>query len=264
MNRTQRILSKTKTRSPASFARTMIGMGEVPDRATLREYLKNGGQNLDPLATAWCAAFVNASLQQAGIKGTGKLNARSFLDWGQRVDTPREGDIAVFSRGNPSGWKGHVGFFQGYNPDGTLRILGGNQSGAVSVKSFAPDRLLGFRRAPDHSSVPGPHSDTHPMAQEPSPPDLQFADPHRFANGQGTDQSDLWKGLGAAMGARSSGRADSFSPSAPIPTPGIPPIKDAVNREAPRTNLAALLAALTEPLEETKQGAQPSRSPVFG
>ena len=35
--------------------------------------------------TAWCAAFVGAMLKRAGIKGTGKLNARSYLDWGTPV-----------------------------------------------------------------------------------------------------------------------------------------------------------------------------------
>lgn len=140
-------------RSPYEIAQTLIGMGEVPDQATLSEFLANGGQNLDPTTTAWCAAFVNASLGQAGIEGTGQLNARSFMDWGQPVDTPQQGDIAVFSRGDPNGWQGHVGFFQGYNPDGTINVLGGNQGNAVSIAAYDPDRLLGFRRAPEEQNA---------------------------------------------------------------------------------------------------------------
>lgn len=124
-----------------------IGLNEGEQKAALQDYLTTGGQNLDPATTAWCAAFVNSTLQQAGMQGTGKLNARSYLDWGQAVDAPERGDIAVFSRGDPNGWQGHVGFFDGYNEDGTIRVLGGNQGNAVSVASYSPNALLGFRRA---------------------------------------------------------------------------------------------------------------------
>lgn len=133
--------------SPTELASTLIGKGEVPDRDTIKEYLANGGVNLDPATTAWCAAFVNATLGQTGGKGTGSNLARSFLNWGEAVDKPQKGDVAVFSRGNPNGPYGHVGFFEGYNPDGSIKVLGGNQGNAVSIASYAPNRLLGFRRA---------------------------------------------------------------------------------------------------------------------
>lgn len=130
--------------------------------AALTEYLQNGGQNLDPATTAWCAAFVNSALEQSGVQGTGKLNARSYLDWGQPVDQPMPGDVAVFSRGDPNGWQGHVGFFQGIDPaTGKINVLGGNQSNMVSVAGYDPSTLLGYRRAPGAS---GP--------QTPAPPGL--------------------------------------------------------------------------------------------
>lgn len=132
-----------------SLAGKQIGLNEREQAAALTDYLKNGGQNLNPQELAWCAAFVNASLEQSGIKGTGSNMARSFLDWGQEVDTPQRGDLAVFSRGDPNGPYGHVGFFDGYNPDGTIRVLGGNQQDAVNVLSYSADNLLGFRRAGD-------------------------------------------------------------------------------------------------------------------
>jgi uncharacterized protein (TIGR02594 family) len=124
----------------------MNGYDENKQRSAIQEYMKNGGVNLDPAVTAWCAGIVNAALAQQGIKGTGKLNARSFMEWGQGVDQPTKGDIAVFSRGDPNGWQGHVGFFDGYGDDGSIRVLGGNQSDAVNVSSYPADRLLGFRR----------------------------------------------------------------------------------------------------------------------
>lgn len=97
--------------------------------------------------TAWCAAFVGAMLKKAGVEHTGKLNARSYLDWGEPValDEARLGDIVVFSRGNPSGWQGHVGFYAGESGN-SIHVLGGNQSNQVNVSKYSKSRLLGIRR----------------------------------------------------------------------------------------------------------------------
>lgn len=126
-----------------------IGLNEGEKKAALQDYLSTGGVNLDPATTAWCAAVVNATLAQTGQEGTGSNMARSFLNWGQKVDTPQKGDLAIFSRGDPNGPYGHVGFFDGYNPDGTIRVLGGNQGDAVNISSYGADTLLGFRRGGD-------------------------------------------------------------------------------------------------------------------
>ena len=141
---------------PLDIAAAQIGLNETTKAAALTDYLHNGGVNLDPATTAWCAAFVNATLAQSGQKGTGSNMARSFLDWGQAVDQPQPGDIAVFSRGDPNGPYGHVGFFQGYNPDGTIRVLGGNQGDAVGVSSYSPNALLGFRRGETTNQLAAP------------------------------------------------------------------------------------------------------------
>jgi uncharacterized protein (TIGR02594 family) len=129
------------------IAGQQIGLNENDRAAAISDFISTGGANLDPVTRAWCADFVNASLSKAGIQGTGSGMARSFLDWGQPVDQPQQGDIAVFRRGDPSGPYGHVGFFDGYNEDGSIRILGGNQGDAVSIANYSADDLLGFRRA---------------------------------------------------------------------------------------------------------------------
>ena len=122
-----------------------VGMNEGEQAAALEQYLKDGGAGLDPRQTAWCAAFVNATLAKAGLPGTGSNLARSFLNWGTEVSQPQRGDLVVLSRGEAP--FGHVGFFDGVNEDGSIRILGGNQGDSVSVASYRPDRVLGFRRA---------------------------------------------------------------------------------------------------------------------
>jgi uncharacterized protein (TIGR02594 family) len=133
-----------------------IGLNENDQNTVLREFMANGGVNLDPAVTAWCAGFVNAALNQTGGQGTGSLAARSFMDWGNPTDSPNPGDIAVFSRGNPSGPYGHVGFFQGYDDAGNVLVLGGNQSDSVSVAPYSADRLLGFRTAGTGTAAQAP------------------------------------------------------------------------------------------------------------
>lgn len=156
--------------NPLDIAASALGLDERGKRAALSDYLSTGGANLDPATTAWCAAFVNATLQKAGQKGTGSNMARSFMDWGQAVDKPQRGDIAVFSRGDANGPYGHVGFFEGYNPDGTIRVLGGNQGDAVSVASYSPDRLLGFRRAGDGANAMAGGMQGNVLGQPEQPP----------------------------------------------------------------------------------------------
>lgn len=132
-----------------------LGLNETQQNAALKDYLATGGQNIDPATRAWCADFVNATLAKTGMKGTGSGMARSFLEWGQAVDQPQRGDVAVFTRGDPNGPFGHVGFFDGYNEDGTIRVLGGNQGDSVSIASYSPDSLLGFRRGNPMASYAG-------------------------------------------------------------------------------------------------------------
>ncbi|RXF75063.1 TIGR02594 family protein [Hansschlegelia zhihuaiae] len=93
--------------------------------------------------TAWCAAFVGAKLAEIGISGTGKLNARSYLDWGAALTKPAPGAIVVFKRGSSS-WEGHVAFYLGETAT-TIRVLGGNQANAVTEAAYAKSSLLGYR-----------------------------------------------------------------------------------------------------------------------
>lgn len=137
--------------SPIEVAAGYLGLSESRDQdnITLSRFISQAaGIEINPAKTAWCAAFVDAVLHKSNLGGgTGKLNARSYLNWGVPVDTPRRGDVVVFSRGDPNGWQGHVGFFEGYDSNGNIRVLGGNQGNQVSVTSYNPNRLLGFRRA---------------------------------------------------------------------------------------------------------------------
>lgn len=127
-------------------ANRILGADENAQNGLITQFLADGGVNLDPAETAWCAGFINAVLAQNGIDGTKSLAARSFLDWGEEVTDPTEGDIVVVSRGLRDGWQGHVGIFQGFDENGDILILGGNQSNGVNVTAYPVERLLGYRR----------------------------------------------------------------------------------------------------------------------
>jgi uncharacterized protein (TIGR02594 family) len=118
--------------------------GDQDNPAILGYYRDAGHPEIHHDEVAWCAAFVCAMLQRAGQASPRTLSARDFMRWGKPLDRPRPGCIAVFSRGNPRSYTGHVGFWLGED-SGAIKLLGGNQSNAVSIASVLKTRLLGYR-----------------------------------------------------------------------------------------------------------------------
>jgi uncharacterized protein (TIGR02594 family) len=138
--------------TPFEIAETYIGTIESPGTANnpviMEMFASVGHDWVEFDATAWCAAFIGHCIERAGLRSTRKLNARSYLDWGTPVDLAeaQEGDVVIFSRGDPNGWQGHVGFFV-RTVGASIEVLGGNQADAVNVKRYAKAKLLGVRRA---------------------------------------------------------------------------------------------------------------------
>jgi uncharacterized protein (TIGR02594 family) len=134
--------------------------GDERHNGRILQYHSSAGVSNVGDETPWCSSFANWCMTQAGVRGSGKPNARSWLRWGVHLSTttPVFGCIAVFNRGN-SGWQGHVGFLVGETAD-EIFLLGGNQSGALSkagevcVKTYPKSRLLGLRW-PLHRATPG-------------------------------------------------------------------------------------------------------------
>lgn len=106
-------------------------------------YKQVGYDEINADEVAWCAAFVGACLERAGITSTRLLLARSYLTFGEGINEGRLGAIAVLSRGSDPAL-GHVGFLIGETDDHVF-LLGGNQGDAVSVERFDKGRLLGLR-----------------------------------------------------------------------------------------------------------------------
>jgi uncharacterized protein (TIGR02594 family) len=139
-----------------ALAKQHLGDDEIRDNAKLSSFFGKQGIRIDPAQTAWCAAFVNAELGEAGVKGTGSLAAASFYKWGHAASGPvQPGDIGVMPH--------HVGFLTGRtqmrNGQEYVEMLGGNQGGTVSGKggvslSWRPRSSLSVRRG-EGSGDPG-------------------------------------------------------------------------------------------------------------
>lgn len=127
------------------IAQSLVGLTEVPgpnsnpEIVAMWKDIKRGGIKDD--ATPWCAAFVGACLERAGVKSSRFESAKSYLDWGDKLDAPVYGAVVVFSRTGG----GHVGFVVGLDERDNLLVLGGNQGDAVNVKAFPKSRVTGYR-----------------------------------------------------------------------------------------------------------------------
>lgn len=142
-------------------AKSLIGtkeiVGPTDNPEVVSFFAESGHAWVKDDETAWCAAFIGACLKRAGLHGTKKLNARSYLDWGMSVPSEKMavGDVVVFSRGDPNGWQGHVAFAVKWDKK-NIWVLGGNQSNSVSIAPYSRSRLLGVRRLMVADAAPEP------------------------------------------------------------------------------------------------------------
>ncbi len=128
-------------------ARAQIGLRELSgssDNAAILAFYRDAGHpGVTHDETPWCAAFVGAMLHRSGVNPSGSLMARSYLDWGEPLATPRQGCIVVLRRSDDP-TLGHVGFYVGRRGS-QISILGGNQRDAVNIADYAVSRVLGYR-----------------------------------------------------------------------------------------------------------------------
>ncbi|CAA2141471.1 hypothetical protein [Hyphomicrobium sp. ghe19] len=140
--------------SAVDLAKTHLGQFE--GTSNIDDFLKAGGVDIKSAQTAWCAGFVNSSLEQVGVKGNGQLTASSFLDFGQKIkpEDVQKGDIAVADVGKgflkPGTPGNHVGFAtgetrMGANGQQQFQMIAGNSKNAVNYEWRDADKLQ-FRR----------------------------------------------------------------------------------------------------------------------
>ena len=122
-----------------------VGLAEIkgsehnPEILQFWKDIKRGGIKTDEIP--WCAAFVGACLERAGIPSTRFEGALSYLEWGSNLTEPVYGCVVVFARMGG----GHVGFVVGKDENGRLMVLGGNQADAVNIAPFERFRVVAYR-----------------------------------------------------------------------------------------------------------------------
>jgi len=137
------------------IARSHLGVREVTGRQgnnpkILEFFRKAGHPEVEFDEVAWCSAFACACAVDAGLPTPPKsssLMARSWLSWGVSVprDAIRPGDVGVWPRGKAP--FGHVAIVSEVHANGTVTVIGGNQSNTVSYDEMNIKSALDFRRA---------------------------------------------------------------------------------------------------------------------
>lgn len=101
----------------------------------------------------WCAAAVCCWLEECSIDSTKSAAAKSFLDWGVKLDTPREGCVCVI-RQKQKGHDAATGSASGYHValwlaevNNYVYLWGGNQGDTVKKSGFnlASYEICGYR-----------------------------------------------------------------------------------------------------------------------
>lgn len=136
MDVAERLLGTREAPGAASSA-TVLGWAERLGGATEAAYTAD--------SIPWCGLFVAhcvaTALPDEPLPAT-PLRARAWARFGVPLARPAPGAICVFARDGG----GHVGFHAGSDPArGAIRVLGGNQSDAVTYATIAASRLVALR-----------------------------------------------------------------------------------------------------------------------
>src|SRR5471030_2219340 len=96
----------------------------------------------------WCADFMNFVLRRAGGNGTQSRAARSFLEYGKKLDGPRVGAIAIMFRKGPN--NGHVGVVRGTDGQGNPIVVSGNHGPTVKESIYPKAKVMAYVMPPTY------------------------------------------------------------------------------------------------------------------
>jgi len=96
----------------------------------------------------WCADFMNFVLRRAGGIGTQSRSARSFLQYGKKLDSPRVGAIAILFRKGMN--NGHVGVVRGTDGQGNPILVSGNHGSAVRESVYSKAKVMAYVMPPEY------------------------------------------------------------------------------------------------------------------
>lgn len=140
-----------------AIARNYLGLSEIGatnKHPTIDAWAKNlSGQWL--IGQPWCGTFVAQVFKEAGLSNKIPKDFFRAKEWekaGTKLDKPAYGCVVTFTRDGG----GHVGFVVGKTKSGLIKVLGGNQSNAVTIQDFDPKRVTSYRWV-SSGSVPNEH-----------------------------------------------------------------------------------------------------------
>ena len=148
-----------------AVARKLIGVKEIGSTnkgKELKEWLEQlTGTKIDEkkghwlYGQPWCGTFVAQVFKEAGLSHKIPKDFFRAKEWekaGTKLDKPAYGCVVTFTRDGG----GHVGFVVGKTKSGLIKVLGGNQSNAVTIQDFDPKRVTSYRWV-SSGSVPNEH-----------------------------------------------------------------------------------------------------------
>jgi uncharacterized protein (TIGR02594 family) len=119
---------------------TFVDLNSIPLSAIERvEILTDGASAV--YGTDAIAGVINFILRRTGHQTTNSRAAKSFLDYGKRIDSPRVGAIVVLTRGRDNG---HVGIVRGTDGAGNIIVISGNHGNKVWESPYPKSRVLGY------------------------------------------------------------------------------------------------------------------------
>jgi uncharacterized protein (TIGR02594 family) len=107
------------------------------DNPRIVAYLRSVGINGHD-ETAWCGAFVNWCLVNAGVRSAGTGLAAGWLNFGRAV-VPTYGAITVL-KPTEAGNSGHVGFLHAQDAN-NVWLISGNSSNRIRLSAYPRHRL---------------------------------------------------------------------------------------------------------------------------
>jgi uncharacterized protein (TIGR02594 family) len=146
--------ASTQSAEPIAHSRSDAAQiaAQIPGAAAvLLEALRYRGKTANQLglpSQLWCADFMNYVLNKAGGKGTHSRSARSFLDFGKRLDGPCVGAIVIFARGGRN--SGHVGVVRGTDGEGNPIVVSGNHGHKVWESVYPKHKVLAYVMPPEY------------------------------------------------------------------------------------------------------------------
>ena len=105
-----------------------------------------GSRNMTGHRGPWCAAFANFILEKTGHAPMNGNDVTAALHYGHHLAKPEVGAMAVVS--TSYGREGHVGFVEGVNADGSIRLISGNWSHKVGEAVFSRRQVMAFVEVP--------------------------------------------------------------------------------------------------------------------